>query len=407
MPQARRALPLVGVALGTAVACALAAGAWSSALAEDAPPARVAADVSYASDLSPVEREAAAAALAATVRLATAPEDFRPPDDAAEAAGFVAAPDGLVVTSARYVERVRRAPPRVAVWARAADGPWERVVPAGRNALVDLGLLRFVQPRTRTAMPLGVAPRSTGARLVAAILGSGAHVDLRAAPITTIEWFDPAAASLRVESRRTGATFTPSRLGYATGLRTPETLAGRAVEGTPLVDAAGRCAALVVRVDTERVDADSVYARPADLLAPWVESIARAGRFDPPDLGVGFEPVPTRGPAPSLPLDLATLRGAGKEHGGAVVTTVAIPGPAVNVLWSGDLVLEVAGRAIAGEVAETRADAAAAMKDGVPAEVVVWRGGKRERVSITPKRASEIYKDVDGEMDARAASLAR
>ncbi len=108
-----------------------------------------------------------------------------------------------------------------------------------------------------------------------------------------------------------------------------------------------------------------------------------------------------------LPRDLEAMRANTPQKGGAVATELVRASPAMGVLWPGDLVVEIGGRAFVGEIAECQALATASFEEGVPVEVVTWRGGKRAAVSVTPVRARTLYRDVAKEMERRAARLDR
>lgn len=394
-----------------ALAAPLVAVLWA-ALGGVAGPARgdgAACEVVAADDLSSEERAAADVAFATTVRFATAPEGFTPPAHAAEASGVVVTADGLVATTERFLRRVEAAPAGVGLWARVGDGPWEHARPVGRAWFARLGVVRMgVAATTRAFAPFAVAPRQPRPRVVAAVAQSGPRVDLRATPIASLTWADGGVAGGRVEVRRTSADRESGRGASVVGLRVGEAAAGRGAEGTPLFLANGRCAGLVLGVDAERPGAEAVRAVPSEVVSPWVERIAAAGAFDPLDLGVLFLPGPTEpGAAVVLPRDLDAMRATTPQKGGAVATDLVRGSPALGVLWPGDLVVEIGGRAFVGEVPECHALAAAAFEEGVPVEIVTWRGGKRASVTVTPVRARTLYRNVAAEMESRAARLDR
>ncbi|MBL9086025.1 MAG: serine protease [Planctomycetia bacterium] len=375
------------------------------------PPAARGADarneVVVADDLSSDERKTADVAFATTVRFATAPEGFTPPAHAAEASGVVVSADGLVATTDRFLRRVEAAPAGVALWARAGDGPWERTRPVARAWFARLGVVRMgIAATPRAFAPFATAPRRPRPRVVVAVAGSGPRVDVRATPVASLVWADPGAG--RVEVRRTSADREPGKGAAVIGLRVGEAAAGRGAEGTPLFLADGRCAGLVLGVDAERPGPEAVRAVPSDVVGPWVERIAADGGFDPLDLGVAFLPAPAEaGAAVVLPRDLEALRTTTAEKGGAVAADLVRKSPALGILWAGDLVVEIGGRTFVGEIPECHALAAAAFQEGVPVEVVTWRGGKRATVTITPVRARTLYRNVAGEMDLRATRLDR
>lgn len=398
-----RRRPLAAVCLGAGLLAASAAR----------PPAARGADAPWevvpADDLASDERTAAELAFATTVRFATAPEGFTPPAHAAEASGLLVSPDGLVTTTDRFLRRCEAAPAGVTLWARVADGPWERARSVGRAWFARLGVVRLPPAAApRRFATFGATPRLPRPRLVAAVAASGPRVDLRASAVASLEWADPGVVGGRVEVRRTSADRPPARGASVVGFRMAEAVVGRGVEGTPVFLASGRCAGLVLGVDADRPGAEAVRVVPSDVVSPWAERIAADGRFDPLDLGVSFLPAPAEmGAAVTLPRDLEAMRANTVEKGGAVAADLVRASPAMGRLWPGDLVVEIGGRAFVGEVAECHALAAATFEEGVPVDVVAWRGGKRETVSVTPVRARTLYRDVAAEMEIRAARLVR
>jgi hypothetical protein len=251
----------------------------------------------------------------------------------------------------------------------------------------------------------GDAPRTPRGRGIALAPTLGGKAEVLAAPLLAVESCDPGAAGGRAAVRRGGAERAPGPGAFPLSLRYGAALRGRVVEGTPVLDEDGRCVALAQRVDGDRKDPE-VVARPTGLLRPWVDAMLSAGGFDPMDLGVRFAPAPLgEGTEPSVPADLRLVREQARTSGGAVVAWVEPRGPSVGVLWPGDVVLEVEGQPLVGEVYETLGTTAVAMRPGGPAEVVVWRGGRRERLAIEPRRASTIYPNAVAEHEARGAAL--
>ena len=68
--------------------------------------------------------------------------------------------------------------------------------------------------------------------------------------------------------------------------------------------------------------------------------------------------------------------------------------------------VEIEGQPVFGEVYESVAMAMVRLHTGVPADIVVVRGGERQTLQVVAKRLSDIYPDYD-EHDARAARLRR
>jgi S1-C subfamily serine protease len=361
--------------------------------------------LALADDLSSGEAEAGRRLWAATVRLATAPEGFSPPAGAAEASGLVATADGVVATTARVARRLATLPSGIRAYARIADGAWTPVTVVGRAPYARTGVLRLpARPRPYDTVPFGATPRLAKPRLVAVVLGSGADVAVRAVSIATMEWVDPAARGGRLDVRRTGNDREGGRGAYVIAMRAPEAIAGRGAEGTPVVDAAGRCLGLVVEVDGERGNGESVRVVASDVVEPWLARIAADGGYDPAEVGLVFDPVPGRPGEPvRVPADLATMRAGGKERGGTTVAAVPRGSPAMGIVWPGELVVELDGRALVGEVPESFAMAGATVRDGVPIAVVAWRGGKRETLSVTPRRRRDLPADLVAVLEATAA----
>lgn len=365
-------------------------------------------EVVFADDLSADEREAARAAWALTVRLAVAPAGHLPPRHAAEASGVLASAEGHVATTERFVRRAERLPAGLALYGRVGDGPWVPATVVGRAWFARLGVVRLATASVPyPSTPFAPSPRQPRARLVAAALGSGPRVEVRAAPVERLVWVDPSVAGARFDVRRGGADREPGKAALVVGLRTARPLAGRGADGTPVFLGRGGCAGLVVGVDEERPAAEALRIVPGEVVSPWVERIVRDGAFDLFDLGLTLLPVPVEaGDDAAVPSDLEALRRTSPEKGGAIAVELARRSPAAGRLWPGDVVLEINGRALVGEVAETHALAAATLVEGVPADVVVWRG-RRETVSVTPVRARTLYPDLGAVLDVRAARLSR
>jgi S1-C subfamily serine protease len=122
-------------------------------------------------------------------------------------------------------------------------------------------------------------------------------------------------------------------------------------------------------------------------------------------LGIRFEPAPAAyGASATLPADLERLRAGKRERGGALVAEVVPTSPAVGTLWPGDLVLEIAGKPVFGDVPESFLPALLSLSDAAPNEVVVWRGGKRETLGVRAARGHLVYRDFQAEHDARAGA---
>ena len=77
------------------------------------------------------------------------------------------------------------------------------------------------------------------------------------------------------------------------------------------------------------------------------------------------------------------------------------------MLWEGDVVLEIEGRPVFGEVYESVALAFLRLHPGVPTDVVVLRGGTRRALQVGTRRARQLYPDFDAEHDRQAGLLPR
>jgi hypothetical protein len=216
---------------------------------------------------------------------------------------------------------------------------------------------------------------------------------LAAATLAAAEWFDPSAQGGRVELK-TAAGRTLGKGAFPLSLRFAAELTRGPGDGTPVVDLEGRCVAVVTR--------SPAVVRPVALAQALLAGLAAEGRLDPPDLGVRFEPAPALEGAPArLPPDLERLRASKRERGGAVVGVVAPKSPVLGTIWPGDLVLEVEGRPVFGDVPETVVAALEAMRLDTAIDVVLWRGGKRETVQVRAIPGRSIYPDFQAEHDAR------
>ncbi|MHC5010685.1 MAG: hypothetical protein ACYTG6_06995, partial [Planctomycetota bacterium] len=137
--------------------------------------------------------------------------------------------------------------------------------------------------------------------------------------------------------------------------------------------------------------------------------LVREATFDPPHLGVHFGPPPEAlgelGDLPFLPDEL--MRSREHEPGGAVVTEVLAPGPASRILWEGDVVVEIEGRPVFGEIYESLGLALLPLTPGVPADLVVVRGGRRRMLQVTPTRARVLYPAFEQDHHRRAGTLER
>jgi serine protease Do len=316
-----------------------------------------------------------------------------PPEDAAEAGGFFVAKTGLVATARSVVARAGRGRE---IWVRPHEGRWMPAVEVGVVGAGDLAVLRVVSVR-RDFRPLAFGPVETallGRVLAVAGPAAGRRAVVTGSALASITWFDPSRPSGVQETPR-GAGRTVGRGARAISLRFADDVHVAGRDGSPVLDAEGRCVGMVGSEGSP-----AAVARAADLLAPLVERVVADGTWNPADLGVRLA-TPGGAPQASLPPELAAARE--KSSGGAVVADVALGGPSQAILWQGDVVLEIGGVPVFHEAPESFAVASAALVPDVPADVVVWRGGKRKTLSVVPRPARSVYRDFAAEEQARAA----
>ena len=339
--------------------------------------------------------------------LALAPEGDPPREGSADAAGFVVSEDGVLATASRVVSSVGISNGRSWLWAREPGGAWTRAVPVGSTWLCDLGLVRLVAGRRRYApVSWGTVDRaSLGKRFVAVGTALGRDNVVTAAALSSVEWLDAAVPAGRFESRSSQPSHVPPKDALAIALHFPESLAARGGLGSAVFALDGSCVGLVAWADASRPPSERAVVRPASLLRPAVERLLADAGFSPADLGVRFGPPPAPpGSAAPLPVDLERVR-ASKEKGGALVGQVLETGPALGILWPGDVVLEIEKQPVFGDAYESFLLPFLALVPGVPADVVVWRGGKRATVQVVPRPMRALYRDAQAEHDARGASL--
>jgi S1-C subfamily serine protease len=342
--------------------------------------------------------------------LASSPEGRTPTDGAAEAAAVVVTADGVLATSWRAARAVARAREVRWLWARLADGPWMRAVPVGGTWTADVVLLRLVtsrRPRPFEPVEWGRVDRALLGRRVLCVGAALGHGNVVAASaVSSIDWFDPASATGLVETKRgAGGRGPASKDSRPVEVHAGEELSARGGLGSGVFSSDGRCLGLVTAPDPSRPEAERTSVRPADLLRPLVARLLAEAAFAPPDPGFVLGPLPRPlGTRPRPPLDLERAREAG-VRGGALVVTVADQGPALGVVWPGDVVLSVAGKPVSAEAPEALPDALYALVVGVPADVVLWRGGKRVSVQVVPRPARDADPDPQAAHDRSGDSL--
>jgi S1-C subfamily serine protease len=350
------------------------------------------------------ERAKATVASRSVLALAFSATRGRPEHSRIEGAGVIVRSDGLVAASWQILADVDNA---CWLWARTHDGKWLRAIPMSSTWWGDVGLCRLVgAPRNLPPIvKADVSDRDFRRRFVAVGTAHGKGLVAGVGRLQAAQLFDPEAKEGHREVNRTRT----SRGGKHTtvlALRFEGTLATRGGPGTPVFDPeTGRCVGLVTATWAGEGSASYVLVRPWSYLEHFLAPIRRDVVFDPPDFGVRWAPAPTMHAEPSL-ASTELLRSREYVSGGALVKYVLPSGPANRVLWEGDVVVEIEGRPVFGEVYESLAMALVRLHTGVPADVVVVRGGERQTLQVMPKRISDIYPDYD-EHEARASRLRR
>ena len=131
----------------------------------------------------------------------------------------------------------------------------------------------------------------------------------------------------------------------------------------------------------------ALVATPSEYLRLFVAAFQAEGAFRPPDLGVRLGPSTAELEQGVIPKELLDVRSAGKLRGGALVVDVIASGPSAEILWPGDVVVEIGGRPVSSTVPESCLPAYAGIVAGEKTSIGVWRGGKRELVTIVPRAA--------------------
>ncbi len=351
------------------------------------------------------ERERAAAVSPSVLALALAAPGARPQDAAIVGAGVVVRSDGLVAASWQVLSRANRSR---WLWARDARGLWMRAIPMGSTWWADVGLCRLVTARRRfPAVRRGEASKKDIRRPFLAVgTGAGRALVVGVGRLASMVLFDAQVAGGRRTVDRVWRK-SPSEEVPVIGLLFEDTLAAGSSAGTPVFDTrTGDCVGLVSATDVEDGRVTRVLVRPWSYLQPFLEHLKREVVFNPPDLGVRWGPAPRRhGVSSAVPADLEAARRV--EPGGLLVRSVLPDGPSNRVLWEGDVVLEIEGRPVFGEVYESVALALMGLHPGVPTDLVVLRGGKRRPLQVGTRRARELYPDFDDEHDRRAGLLPR
>ena len=363
------ALALLGAARGTAADDA------------EAPPALVSGEVTAD------ERAVVVEASSCCVRLALSAEGTPPPDGASDVFGVQLDDEGLVLTTRTWLVTAANDRARRVLWLRRSGLAWERAVPVARTAFGDLGIVRTLRPRKAgLAPPFSESNRVERAFLVRRLPDGRALVDVPHR--LTTAWTDPALGGDRVDTTRAalGASPGPKAVSFRVAW---ESARGSDAVGAPLVDARGALVGLVIEATATRTSSGASVATlvstPTEFLRLFVRAVAAEGAFRPPDLGVRFAPSAKELETGNVPKDLLDVRAAGKFRGGALVADVAPGGPASEILWAGDVVLEIGGRPVSSTVPESFLPALAALASGERAALTLWRGGKKETIYVTPR----------------------
>lgn len=351
------------------------------------------------------ERTRAATAARSVLAFALAPAGSRPQDAPLVGAGVVIRSDGLVAASWQVLSRASRSR---WLWARDARGRWMRAIPMGSTWWADVGLCRLVTLRRRfPAVRLGEATKKDIRREYLAVgTGVGRALVVGVGRLSSLVLFDPTVGGGRRVVDRAWRK-SPSDATPAIGLLLEDALATRGSAGTPVFDGqSGDCIGLVSATQVQDGREVRTLVRPWSYLEPFLAHLKREVVFDPPDLGITWGPAPRRhGVSAAVPADLEAARRT--ESGGLLVQSVLPHGPSNRVLWEGDVVLEIEGRPVYGEVYESVALALLRLHPGVPTDVVVLRGGKRRALQVGTRRARELYANFDAEHDRRAGLLPR
>ena len=283
-----------------------------------------------------------------------------------------------------------------------------RAIPMGSTWWADVGLCRLVTVRRRfTPIRRGEATKKDIRRSFLAVgTGAGRGLVAGVGRLLSLELFDPAVKGGRRRVDRAWRK-SPSEDTPLIGLLFEDALAAGGSAGTPVFDAeSGDCVGLVTATEIADGREVRVLVRPWSYLEPFLSHLRREVVFDPPDLGVSWSPAPRRhGVSAGVPADLEAARR--DQPGGLLVRSVLPGGPSNRVLWEGDVVLEIEGRPVFGEVYESVALAMMRLHPGVPTDVVVLRGGQRRSLQVGTLRARELHPDFDRVHDLQAGLLPR
>ena len=357
----------------------------------------------YAPGVTPEEAALGRVALPAVAAIATTPALGEPAEDRIVGSGFFVAKDGVVATTWRVLSTVG---PNTWLWVRPRGGTWTRAIPTGSTWLGDIGLARLVtRRRDFPTLSFADGEKKLGTRFVAVGAPMGRESVVSVSALSATSWFDATLPTGRLDIRKVGATKAPPKGGLAIGLFFGDDLSTTGGEGSPVLSGEGKVVGMVTLGDPARPPGEATFARPAELIRALVAKMLADATWDPPDLGMRFAPLPVApGGAPILPVELERVRK--KDKGGALVTDVAVTGPAQSVIWEGDVVLEIDKHPIFGDIYESYVPAILAMNVDLPTDVVLFRGGKRQSVQLRPHTGREIYGDFVAEHLARAGSLA-
>ncbi len=381
MRRSTFALPVASLVRPLAMLAMLAILSGTRTAAPDesaAPPPLISADA------SPEEREAAVGAATSVVRICLCAAGVPPSDSAGDVFGVQLSVEGVVLTTHAFLVGAANDRERREIWVKRGDFAWERAVAVARTPWGDLGVVRALRARPAgRSIELSDSNRLDRALLVRSAPDGRALVDVVRRVSTS--WTDPALGGDRVVTNR--SALGPSPGAKALSYRTEwEAARGSDAIGAPLVDKNGALVGLVVEASGGASVA--LVSTPAEYLKAFVRAVEMQGAFRPPDFGIRFAPTPKELAADVIPKDLTDVRAAGKFRGGALVADVSATGPASEILWPGDVVLEIGGRPVSSTVPESFLPAFASITADEKTAVAVWRGGKKQVLWVTP-RATE------------------
>jgi S1-C subfamily serine protease len=373
---------------GAPAAAAAEAWRWLDSAAPDA------SGTVWSPSLGDKDRLVAGLILPVTVTLAATNPNGTPDEASVVGSGVLWREDGLVLACWASIARLK---PDRWLWCRILPGGWTRAVLLGGTWWADVGVVRVVSTRRTWSVVVPRQPaREDFGEPFLSVGGTRTHGRaVSSGRFGGMSWFDPDSESGRVDANKKKPGRTGKR-AFLTGLLFADTVLAPDSTGAAVFDLHGKFVGLAVGRDPARPEEERVLVRPLSFLASVAETIAKQATFDPPDLGLSFEALEATA---ALPPDL--VRARAKARGGAIVGTVLAEGPSNGLLWEGDVVLDVDGRPVFAEVAESFAWALLPLTPGVPADVTVWRGGRAQKFPVSPGRARSLWPDFQARHDAQ------